>query len=302
MEEQKRLFIAIILSIVVIVGWNVLFVDTENINKQQAELTTNTGQPVDKEKQGSAVADFTPEQGNLSNQTQSTASTEVENFRSISVSSPFYNITISEKNAIITSFTLNKYKESVEEDSPLKQMIPKQVQSNMFSFDLEGKSIPGLDQAVFKAQTELTQQNISSGEKQITFSWTSPHGIIVEKVFTFSASTYLVGLDFYIKNGSSMPLNDSLEVSIPFYVDKESSGLSQFGANGPLSFINGELNEVDPDDIEDKDTFNGVVDWVGIVDRYFMSMIVPTNPSEAVLKLSYKEPWVKTRYIKCFTI
>ncbi len=49
MEEQKRLFIAIILSIVILLGWNTLFVDKTPVNTQpestqQQEEISKSGQ------------------------------------------------------------------------------------------------------------------------------------------------------------------------------------------------------------------------------------------------------------------
>lgn len=301
MDDQKRLFIAIILSIVVIAGWNLLFVAPETPNQQQsqkqqtqAESGVNSEKSVASSTAGSVVEDFKPSDGLA-------ASEKPANFRTIKVKTPIYDISISEKQASVTSLILKKFKEGVQDDSPFKQMVPPELTAGIFSLDMEGKSVPGLDKAVFKANTELTEDILNDGEKHISFSWVSPHGIVVEKIYTFSASTYLIGLDILIKNGSSVPLKDDIEISMPFALTKEGAAFSQFGAYGPEAFISGTLETVKPDDIrknkEDKNTLKGLVDWAGNGDRYFISCLMPVKPVQSVIKLSGNESVVVTRYI-----
>ncbi|MBF0301590.1 MAG: membrane protein insertase YidC [Desulfamplus sp.] len=300
MDDQKRLFIAIILSIVVIAGWNLLFVSPETINQQQAQKQhTNvdgTGAVGTTENSASLPAESVVE--DFKSSEELAASQESDNFRVIKVTTPIYDITISERQASVTSLTLKKFKEGIKDDSPFKQMVSPELKSGMFSLELEGKSIPGLDRAVFKANTDLLEQTVNDGDKQILFSWTSPHGVVVEKIYTFSASTYLIGLDILIKNASPVPLKDSIEISMPFALTKEGAAFSQFGAYGPEAYINGTLENVKPDDIKEKDTLNGVVEWVGNGDRYFISCIMPAKPVESVIKLFGTESLIVTKYIQ----
>ncbi len=312
MEDQKRLFIAIILSIVVIVGWNFFFVDTENINNQQAPIDGVTSMSVEKGKKGPEVADFNP--GKEPGASQSSGGTPSavpyadsikpelpDNYRTLSVSTPFYNIHISEKQAAVTSLTLKNYRETVDMDSAQKQMVPRKLNTDLFALDMEEKSIPGLGDAVFRAETESTELDITDAEKKIVFSWTSAQGIIVEKIFTFFPSSYLIGYEIVLKNGSGMPIKDSLEILLPFFVNKDDKAASRFGSYGPIAFLNGKLLEIKPDKIEDKNNFQGTIDWVGTTGRYFMTNLVPRTPAEATWKLAYTGDMVSSRYIQSMT-
>ncbi|MBF0231980.1 MAG: membrane protein insertase YidC [Desulfamplus sp.] len=319
MDEQKRLFMAIILSIVVIAGWNILFVGPET-NKQQSQVenTSNSGvENPSTSPAGSAVKDFSPVNGANTN-TSADGSTPLTdgsgfsssqvpaNFRDIKISSPIYDINISEKQASVTSLILKMFKEGTQNNSPFKQMIAPELNAGLFSLDLEGKSIQGLDNAIFRADTESTDIYLGDGEKKLSFSWVSPHGIVVEKIYSFSASTYLIGLDIIIKNGSGMPLKDAVEISMPFALTKEGAAFSQFGAYGPEAYINGTLETVAPTDIQenardnksDKNRLQGTVEWAGNGDRYFISCIIPLNPVESTIKLSGTDSFVITRYIQ----
>ncbi len=290
MDDQKRLFIAIILSIVVLVGWNLLFVTPETTTQQQAEIEKSKSD-VDKLPEHTSVQDFTPTD-NLS------VSDEFSDFRDIKITTPIYDITISEKQASVTSLILKKFKEGINDDSPFKQMVSPELKEGLFSLNMEGKSIPGLDKAVFKANSDISEHSLKDGQKQLSFSWTSQHGVVIEKIYTFSASTYLIGLDILIKNGSSAPLKDSVEIAMPFALSKEAAAFSQFGAYGPEAYINSTLENIKPDDIKEKDTLNGIVEWAGNGDRYFISCLVPLKPVESIVKVSGGDSSVVTRYIQ----
>jgi len=303
MEEQKRLFIAIILSVVVIAGWNLFFVDPGSINQQPPAADSNMTDTADRAVQGPTVGDFDPAEesdNHLGNGTafQQAVPSEPESFREIAVSTPLYNVVISEKRAAVTSLTLNQFREGVEENSPLKQMVAPELTTGLFAFDMEGKSIPGLGQALFQADTEMTRQTISQGDQKVSFSWKSPHGIVVEKIYTFSASTYLIGLDLVVKNGSAMPLKDSVELLLPFALHEDASTRARFGSYGPAAYLNGEIEEVKPDDIEENNNLRGVVEWVGNADRYFISTLISLTPVESVVKLARADSLVMTSYIQ----
>ncbi|SLM28331.1 Membrane protein insertase YidC [Desulfamplus magnetovallimortis] len=304
MEEQKRLFIAIILSVVVIAGWNLLFVDPVSINQQPVVDGNSVAENRVGESQSPSIEDFQPENGS-SAYTNSTAgaaqqnlSSEPEIFRTLTISTPLYNAVVSEKRAAVTSMTLKGFREGVEEDSPLKQMVTSGLPSGLFAFDMEGKSLPGLDRAVFKADRDTESLTISDGESRISFSWRSPHGIVVEKIYTFSASSYMIGMELIVKNGSTMPLKDSLEIVLPFALSKDASSLARFGSYGPAVYLNGALEEIKPDDIEEKNNFQGIVEWVGNADRYFISTLLPVTPVQSSIKLVKRESLVLTSYIQ----
>ncbi len=322
MDEQKRLFIAIILSIVVMVGWEWLFVDKTPV-KQNSRIeqtagkknTAETGsRPENKSKinnPGSTVknavtgstSDYQSDYragesgekaGGAAENLKNSLAAQNINPRKISVSTPFYNIVISENRAAVTSLTLKKYKETMKKNSPLKQLVFPELKSGLFCLDLKEKSIPGLNHAIFAAQTDSDHLNLAKGKKNIVFSWKSQDGIVVEKVYTFSASTYLIGLNIFIKNGSRIPIKDELAISIPGHIDKSSS---RYSFHGPVALVNGKLQEIKIKKIKEKDSYTGIIDWAGFTSRYFISCIVPEKPVDARIKLSVLNSTVTTDFL-----
>lgn len=295
MEDQSRLFVAIILSIVVIVGWNLVFVD-----KNKQPITKNKVIESDKNtKTQNNITNYKPEiQKNESQEifpNSKILPQQSLSIKTISLSTPFYNIILSENSATVISLTLNKYKQGIQKNELLKEMVNPNLVSGLFDINMEKNSIQGLENAIFKAQTKDNHFSLTHGEKNIIFSWTSPNNIVVEKVFTFSASTYLIGFDLYIKNGSKIPFKDSFGISLQGWIDPKGS---KFSFEGPTIMINDKLEEIKPKKIKDKDTYAGIIDWLGFTDRYFMSCIVPEKAFDATIKLSYSKPLVTTKYVQ----
>ncbi|ACN13781.1 OxaA [Desulforapulum autotrophicum HRM2] len=296
MDDQKRLFTAIILSIVVIVGWNFFFVDSKPVPEKPDQAIVSNEQPMAGKGDIAPITDPAPSQQTEIDAAQPPATAiPTRNARTIQVSNQFYNIAISETGAKVNSLTLNAYRETSEKDSPLKEMVSPNLTGGLFGVSLDGKSIPGLETALFTAQTPSDQLNLDQGKKSLTFTWTSAQGVVVEKIFTFSADSYLIGFDLVLKNSSGMPMKDSFMVEIPGIIDEKNA---RFSFEGPTTLINDKLEEIKAKKIAEKDTYEGQIQWAGYTDRYFMSCLIPQAPTEAKVKLSFDSPVVTTRYVQ----
>ncbi|MFH1152548.1 MAG: membrane protein insertase YidC [Pseudomonadota bacterium] len=295
MEEQKRLFIAIILSIVVIFGWNIFFVDKEAPPKTSPEQAVTAESGTQTADQGKAV-ESVPAPIPM---TASTVAPPMEpapgsTGRTIVVDSPLYTMEISEFSGTVTSFKLKKYRETVEQDSPLKQMVSPKLSKGMFALDLEDKTVPGLENAVFRCPSEQDHIDVTQGARDLTFAWQSPQGLVVEKVFTMTPDSYLVGFNVTIKNGTPVPIKDTLSISIPGVVT-EASG---YNHEGPVLFSNDSLEEINVKKLADKSTFPGIMEWAGHTDRYFLTVIIPEKPVDATVKVSYEAPMATSRFVQ----
>jgi YidC/Oxa1 family membrane protein insertase len=307
MDEQKRLLLAVVLSVVVLVGYQYFFTTPPAVNNPSQEIQNQEIQ--NQEGQGAGQTNAPGKNTNVSeytartgNQNQTSGATqpgpEVKDHRTIFVSTPLYEIAISEHMATVKSLTLKDYRETNKKDSPLKQLIPEQLINGTLSFTMEGGTIQGLDNAVYSADIDTSSLDLSQGEKTIVFSWDNPQGISVKKVFTFKADTFLIDCNILVQNGSSMPLNDSIVISMPGFYNDEVKKQSRFAFEGPVAFINDKFEAISPDDIEDQDTFIGTIGWAGYSSRYFMTNVMPKEPMEARLKLSFANDIVTNRFIQ----
>ncbi len=298
MDEQKRLLLAVVLSVVVLVGYQYFFTAPAQINNPTQEVqnreanqaNTQTNNPVSNYAQGAG------NQGQAVQNNQGVAA--VKDYRTILVSTPLYELAISEHMAAVNSFELKGYKETNQKDSPLKQLVAEQLVAGTLSVNMEGGTILGLDNAVFSAETDSSSVSLAKGEKTIVFSWMSSQGISVKKIFTFRADSFLIDCNILIQNGSSMPINDSIVISMPGFYDDEVKTQSRFAFQGPIAFINDKYQDIAPDDIEDQDTYTGTIDWAGYTSQYFMTAVMPQTPMTAKLKLSYANDIATNRFVQ----
>jgi len=284
--EQARLLIAIVLSAAVFLVWQFFFVDRDAVQKtakktEQAPASTEQVQP---------AKPYAAQQKDAVIKPTGAMETAVANpalqAKVITVETPLYRAKISEEGAGFTSFILKDYKETVAEDSLLKEIIPQESAFETVLVGYDGKSLAGLDNAVFSANLNVDTLSVKEGSQTITFSWTSEQGVIVEKTYSFSPGSYVIGLDVTVKNGSDLNIQDKLYVALRGSVPNDKR---VYGFEGPSAFINDDLEEVKIKDIAEKNTYTGSFKWIAIQDRYFITSIIPTSVEEASMRLYVKE-------------
>jgi len=296
--EQARLLIAIVLSFLVFLVWDFFFVEktpvpgpdqpgqTEQKPAEEEPYVSKT-EPYEGPSAETGISETDiPEYPAISD-------TAARPPRMITVKSPFYTVQISEKDAMFKSFVLNDYRETVEKDSPFKEMLTPTLLTPRAG--LANKSVPGLESAVFSADTDTDTLMVSDQPKTLSFSWDGPGGVVLEKSYRFSPETYMIGLTVKIKNGSAQAIQDKLTLSLAKAVTENQNA---YGFQGPSALINDGLNQVKIKNIEDKGTYAGKLKWVAIEDRYFISAIVTDKAAEATMRLSLRsDNIVENQYV-----
>lgn len=280
--DQARVFIAIALSFLVFLAWEFFFTSktppkkpapsTQEVQKVEEKIGAEKPYVKEAEVQTSAAAQVAGEPP----QAQKTA-------RTIEVNAPFYSAKITEQGAAFSSLILKEYKEFVDNNSPLKELVSPDVSPGTVILGFHNQSLLGLDQAVFTTEFSGETLEVSERPADLLFTWVSQDGVVVEKKYQFNPESYLIGLSVTIKNGSTRAIQDRLYLTL-IKVKKADRGV--YGFSGPSALINGKLKQVDIDDIEDENTFNGDISWVAIQDRYFLSSIIPKNPIAATMRLA----------------
>ena len=121
--EQARLLIAIVLSALIFLLWQLFFVDKDT-NQQSSKKTEQPPVEVEQVKEAKPY----PKEQEVAATDQTTASeTEVSAPirmpRTITVDTPFFQAQLSEKGGGFSSFILKKFRENVAKDSPLQELI-----------------------------------------------------------------------------------------------------------------------------------------------------------------------------------
>lgn len=288
--EQARMFIAIGLSFLVFFVWQYFFVEQQPPVQISDKTTESVADPDQKATAVPAVPAAPPQvlPAPVEVQLQRPA-------RQITVNTALYKAVLSEKGAVFTSFVLKDYRESVESDSPRKELIAPELEMGNFTLGLDRHSLSGIENAVFSLDVEKSEITVSDQPQSLTFSWISPTGMSVHKKLTFAPDSYRIGLDLTVNNPTPQSFQDRPYISV---VHQTPAKKQTYGFEGPSALIDGKLQEVAVKKIPEENKFQGDIKWVSLQDRYFMASIIPEENSDAVMRLQMaKENVVEAQYL-----
>jgi YidC/Oxa1 family membrane protein insertase len=298
--EQARLLIAIVLSLVVFLAWHFIFGSKEagqQAAKEAPAPAATQQQPVkEKETPYKPEAEKPATEQSVSAGQPAAEATAPQIARTLTVDTPLFKAEISERGAAFYSFLLKKYHETVQKDSPLKQILTDNKSLGVGRMGFAGGSVGGLENAVFISDLGSDQVQVTDAPRAITFSWRSPDGVDIEKTYQFTPDSYVVDLEVTIKNGSGRSIQDRFFVGLNGYPPTVKR---RYGFEGPTAYINNKLDEIAIKKIKDKSTYDGKIEWIALQSRYFMSALLPSQIEDSSLHLALNsEDVLNARYLE----
>ncbi|OQX61961.1 MAG: membrane protein insertase YidC [Desulfococcus sp. 4484_241] len=296
--EQVRVVLAVVLSVFVLLVWQALFMPQPqkqgpNTNGTKTQKSVNGAeQKPDKqpgltaEPERKATADVVHEPGPVVEAAEQLASPPVL------VETDLYVARISGNGARVSGFMLKRYRETNDPDSPLKHLVSEKNPRGTIGITMDGSGLSGVDSGPYV--TDVTGSLVVTGApRSITWSRHFKNGVVVEKRYTFTPGSYMIGLEVTVKNGSGSVLPGRLGVMLARYFPEKHA--SRFVFEGPCALVGGkELHEIKLKDIAKKGVVSGKLDWISIQNRYFMSALIPEAPSEAVMRAGRTQDHVVT--------
>ena len=284
--EQMRLLLAIVLSFLVFVVWQWLVVEPE-MAKQPAEQATLAERTVTPEETQTSTPK--PDAGTESAQEnkstplpQARPTVANRESRQIRVETPLYTAVFTEKGAALDDLVLKDYRESTGKDSPLKDMIAEPARNISFKAGWKGQGLPGMESALYDLGTSNDEIQVQDAPQTIEFRYTNAEGITVRKEFTFRPDSYLIGMTVTITNQSGAALDGKPTVKIANVVEDPSSRIT---FEGPMALMGNSLEEIKIKELAKKPELEGSFRWVGITDRYFMTVLIPEEPIDGAVKM-----------------
>jgi len=289
--EQARILIAIALSFLVFLLWEVFFVDKEPVQHPRQEMASQQ-EPIEAPEpltKGSIIQEGEPAFTDGADEPEKPS-------RTIVIDTPLYRVKVSETGAVFESFVLKKYRETIDPDSSFLEMVDQNPTIGTVRLDFEKNSVADLNAAKFVAGVAQNNFKVIDEPINIAFRNSSIYGLTVEKSFTFSPDTYMIDLNITIKNGSDKTFRDNLVISLLNALPKDQA---RYGFVGPSALINNHLEKIKIKKIKDKNIFTGKLDWIAFQDRYFISSIIPKNSVDASLRLLTNETnFLASQYIQ----
>jgi YidC/Oxa1 family membrane protein insertase len=294
--EQARIFIAIALSFLIFIAWEVFFVDRKEIETapQTSKIISDDAQ---NKKDPQIYNPQIKEEENLREPTEIAQDYQV---RETKIDTPLYTVTISEKGATFNSFVLKKYKENVGEQSPSKELISRNLNEGTLQCFFQEKTIPDLNNVIFDSAVAGKRIDVHGHPENVVFSWKSPDGIVFTKEYVFSPTDYIISMTIRVKNGAGKDIEDRLKITLANQLEQKDA---YYGFVGPSGLIDNKMKEVKIDDIKKESFTEGNIKWIGLETIYFINSIVPKEVKNSGMILgegndnvvynSYLEPVVK---------
>lgn len=283
--DMQRALLAIVISFVILFGYQYLFVGfdqplqvtqppAEKVENQQAPATPPTGQQA--VSPSVAQQPVQPPQTATPQAAPITPAAPAVPAKVVTVETDLYSAKVSENGGAIESFILKKHKEESKPDSAGKQLIhtaPNQGFPLKFSWGGLGG-----DRLVYNSSSQnVNFSNESKGE--LTLSAKSGNSLEIKRNYQFDKENYLFQLRVLVKNISDTPLQGTPtlhQVNAPF--TKDESAASRWLFSGPAVYLNSTdtLEEIKSKEFETgTKTVKGPVQWAAYEGNYFMCAVVP---------------------------
>jgi YidC/Oxa1 family membrane protein insertase len=284
---EKRVLLAIVLCIIVLVFWEKFFVP----KRQPAPPTTSPAveqAPPAPTKPGQAepTVPKIPTSETPAPLAPSFPTQAAHAGRDVTVETPLYRAVFTETGARLKSFVLKDYWETIEEDSPGKELVKtSRIEDWPLAFNFVDRPVAALNLAPYVADSK-TNVTVSDGQDHtLTFSYEAPGWLRITRQYHFVADSYLIDLSVSVENLGGQPWENAPTLSL-ISLPLSTGGGSRYTFQGPSLLVNDDLEEVKFKKIKGEEKFPGPIDWVAYTGQYFIMALLPVDltPNHAQLE------------------
>ena len=292
--DMYRAFLAVILSFIVLFGYQYLFVKPQP--KQPVEQTQTQAKQAAKDKtlQKNAAPQTAsdapsqkesvpvPQQPIISAAPQQTK--DAGSFADITVDTPLYTAVFSENGGGVKSFLLKKYREDNTPDSGPMQLVKtnrsEELPHIFTPFAKTRAALPAYD--ADKENLKLDDQ----ADKQSLSMRAELNGLELVRTLTFDPASYAFDVTITMRNTSAHAVEISpalYQTNLPF---SKTKSFSRYQFGGPAYYTTDDgLTEIKAKKLaEGPQVFRGKIQWAAYEDNYFISAAIPLTPTDRTVK------------------
>jgi len=274
---EKRALLAFVLSLVVLLFWEYYFGlirGPEKRHEQQSAVTA----PGPAESQPKTPSPALPPTVAPDALPQERSLRLDQHFEKWTLDAPLYTTQILAPGARVNSYLLKGFRQTVEADSPLVEMVPSQRSGYLpLSVDLLHHKawLLSTTPCISQAPQELLLSP-KAPPRTMSLSCEIPGQVRLTKVFTFRPESYAVDLEIQLNNLSQDQLVDQLGVSLFFQPLSEAKDETSYNKSQLAASEKGSLKSFDLSELSKKETvLKSPLDWVGYGNNYFLQALVP---------------------------
>jgi YidC/Oxa1 family membrane protein insertase len=236
--DLYRAFLAIVISFLILIGYQYFFVKPVPQQPPPAPQTQQLGNdPANPQAAAPAVAAST---GSM----QPAVAVDPQ-AKDITVDTPLYTAVIKEQGGGFKSFVLKNYRNKMEKNSgPMQLILGNGPGSLPVLFSLDngaGTSLP-----VFKGDKNSIALTREAETATLTMTASQAEGLTIVRTLTFRGDSYLINVEYKVQNTTDKPVPVSPALTLVNEPFAHASESSQFLFSGPAAYVNGELVETKP--------------------------------------------------------
>jgi len=281
---EKRAFIAVLVSIVIIMLWNVYIQRiSPPVEREKQEMVTKEVVPTAKTAPPPPrVEPSTPNQ-----QSRPLPVTEAQPtfpVKEVSVETPNYIARFTTQGARLKSFKLKHYRASVKKTSPLIEMVE---HTPAMPYPLGIRLGANTDEAIVYELRGTDATLAEDGHVTLTFEGLTPDGRRIIKQLSFDGSSYALDVAISV---SAVPGSAGAE-GLLFTTSEKPKGLkSDVIFEGFMALEDGNLLHESASDIETSLQVKSPVAWAGFAYTYFLSAFLPANETDTNVAVA-RDAW-----------
>lgn len=181
----------------------------------------------------------------------------------ILVSTPLYEAIFYEKRGCLKNFLLKQYREDVTPNSPPKKLIL--VDNNPpLRLRFLNADLGELNYSADKHKLEIKRE-----QAQLCFTAKTP-SFLIKKIYTFYPEKYCFGLEIVLENKGKQVFKDDLALSLANKWPKK----QRYGFSGAIFWLDSQFKSLKRKKVKDEIVKTGRLKWVGLSDKYFMTVII----------------------------
>ncbi|MBF8250675.1 MAG: yidC [Deltaproteobacteria bacterium] len=265
---EKRAVLAVVLSLLVLLGYQYIFAPKEPIVAEKAASISGTQEKTAEPAGAKTPALEHPKAEGAMH--PSLPQGEGLAGKDIIVETDTIRAVLNTKSASVKSWTLKRYKDKANGIVSVELVPPGKRQLELVSTE-NGSQSP--DNLIYVSDKESL-----NGAGSITFTAMRPDGTKVRKTFTFTENSYKAGLNVSYENTGSSVITERPALSM--------SMISKVADRGELfhemAFLSGkDLKRIHADKIKDEKAGSGEIEWAYLGDKYFITAVMPTSGGDA---------------------
>ena len=278
---EKRTILAFALSFLVLILWSFLF----NPSKDQVSKKGETPETV-----APRTVSQSPETASAPHAALSKAPEKTKfklapetDEKEVVVDTPLYRAVFTNAGPTIKSFKLKEYRESIEPDSPLIELINlHQDKADFLIISFDGASASQLEKTIYQVEHQKIRLESDSSPKNLVFHSSTSGGISISQTYRFYPDQYRIDLHIDVINQSGEIVTGAFVADIKALPPEGKQ--SYYSYVGIVLLLDDKLEEVKIKKASEPKDLAGRIGWMAYEDDFFISAVIPDEPSKASFK------------------